>query len=293
MAGARVNAAALLLFASLAATACDEPEPVVNRPVPLSGASEFGAARVHGGDNGLEIIQWSAPCDSAHAVEVLEEAGKGGTLPPETIDRLRRNGFMVAEVPTDRLPKALADLGGTLADLRHWHGQVPEWRELVRVDLRGRQAIFTGGAVRPVGTGSLRLSMRGWTVPMEDGGLFWFEVIPHAAARETTAPSTPGARDRLRGEAFPESGLSLVLDTGWSLLLCPDLPPAAGEDDGARPEAEVPPTLGAVLLPVERLPPLPGAPPQVRTPVYVFIPRLPEALVPLPVAEPPREEVRR
>ncbi len=278
-----VRVAPILVASSALLAACEEPEPIVRRPMPLAGAEDFGAARVHGGENGLEIIQWSAPCQPQHAVSVLESAGRGGTLPPETLERLRRNGFMVAEVPTDRLPEALEALGGTLADLRHWHGQVPEWRELTRVDLRGGQAIFTGGAVRPVGGGSLRLAMRGWTVPMEDGGLFWFELLPHAQARESASLAVAAPRDRVRGEPFPDAGLSVVLDAGWSLLLCPDLPDAGETSEGSmRPEAEPPPTLGALLLPVERLAPLPGSPPQVRTPVMVFIPRLPESLVPLP-----------
>lgn len=276
--------AALLLLAG-----CQEPELAVNSPVPLAGAGDFADSRVRGGDNGLEVIRWSAPCDSSHAVDVLDAAGKGGTLPPETIERLRRNGLMVAEIPTDRLPEVLQSLGGTLADLRHWHGQIGEWRELVRVDLRGGQAIFTGDRVRPLGMSTVRLSMRGWTVPMEDGGLFWFEFVPHSAARDSAALALGSSRDRLRGEAFPEAGLSVVLDSGWSLVLCPDIPaPAPAEESAAapRPPAEPPPTLGALLLPVERLPPLPGQPPQERTPVFVFIPRLPDALVPLPVERP-------
>jgi len=268
--------------------ACESEAPM-RLPTPLARATDFDTASVRGSDNGLEVIQWLAPCDPSHAVRTLTSFGAEGTLPPETIERLRRNGFMVAEVPTDRLAAALAELGGTLADLRNWHGQVPEWRDLLRTELSRGQAIFTGGRVRAVGGGSLRLGLRGWTVPMEDGGLFWIELLPYALSRDGASLATAGPRDRVRGDPFPDAGLSVVLDTGWSLLLCPDAmesPEVVAST--ARPEAEPPPTLGAVLMPVERLPTVEGVPMQERTPVMVLIPRLPESLVPATSAAAPR-----
>lgn len=257
---------------------CASEDPPVRSPTPFARADDLSTTRVHGGDNGLEIVLWSAPCTAEAASAAIIEAGRGGTLPPETLERLRRNGFVVAEVPTDQLPLVLAALGGTLSDIRNWHGQVPEWRELARTTLGPGAAIYTGERVQPV-AGSLRLSMRGWTVPMEDGGLFWLEMIPHAVARESSVANAMASRDRVRGEAFPDAGLSVVLDRGWSLLLCPDAPaPVAQSSTG--PDVEPPGTLGSLLLPATELPALPGAPPQLRTPVYVFVARLPGTLVP-------------
>lgn len=270
------------------AVGCESDAPV-RSPKPLVSAAEFGALREPGREHGLEVIQWSAPCDPGRAVQVLLELGRGGTLDPATIERLRRNGLMVAEVPTSLLPEALERLGGTLTDLRHWHGQVPEWRDLLRAELLRGEAIHTGGRVKALGAGSVRLAMRGWSVPMEDGALFWLELLPHAVSRDLASLPAPGRRDRVRGEPFPDAGLSVVLDAGWSLLLCPDSPPSrASTGTSAGPDAEPPRTLGAVLLPAERLPEAPGAPLQERTPVLVFMPRLPESLLPLPLGARPR-----
>lgn len=263
--------------------ACEETPDPVRSPVPFAAANDLSETRVRGGENGLEIVQWSAPCDSAHAAATIAARGKGGTLPQETIDRLRRNGLMVAEIPTDELPATLAELGGTLADIRNWHGQVAEWREILRTPVGPGVALYTGDTVVPVGGGSIRLAVRGWTVPMEDGGLFWLEMIPHAVTNESAAATAVASRDRLRGTPFADASLSVVLDKGWSLLVCPEpLPPATAT--GAGPDVDPPTTLGALLLPCEDLPPVPDAPFQRRTPVLVFVARLPDALIPL---EPP------
>jgi len=271
------RSAVLLLPALLGA--CEATDPPVRTPAPFARADDLAESNVRGGDNGLEAVQWNAPCDAAHAARTLEAHGRGGTLPPETLERLRRNGFAVAEVPTDALPAALADLGGTLSDIRNWHGQVPEWRELLRTNVGSGVAVFTGDRVVPVDGGSIRLSMRGWTVPMEDGGLFWLEMIPHAVTRESAAVTAISPRDRLRGDAFPDAGFSVVLDKGWSLLLCPE-PVAANPAGSPRPETEPPATLGTLLLPCENLPMVGEGVLQQRTPVIVLIARLPDALVP-------------
>lgn len=274
--GLGAPAAALI---TLLLTACEATDPPVRTPVPFARADDLAASNVRGGDNGLEAVQWNAPCDAAHAARTLEAHGRGGTLPPETHERLRRNGFAVAEVPIDALPATLADLGGTLSDIRNWHGQVPEWRELLRTNVGSGVAIFTGDRVVPVDGGSIRLSMRGWTVPMEDGGLFWLEMIPHAVTRESAAATAIAPRDRVRGDAFPDAGFSVVLDKGWALLLCPE-PVAANPEGSLRPETEPPVTLGSLLLPCENLPVVGEGILQQRTPVIVLIARLPDALVP-------------
>ncbi|MBX3354985.1 MAG: hypothetical protein KF724_04725 [Phycisphaeraceae bacterium] len=271
----------------MASPGCEEPERVVIAPVPFARADDLSTTRVRGGDNGLEVVHWMAPADATHVAGVLSEHGRGGTLPPETIDRLRRNGFVVAEVPTESLPSLLAELGGTLSDVRNWHGQIPEWRELLRATPRPGAAIYTGDRVQPLAGTSLRLAVRGWTVPMEDGGLFWLEMIPHSVGQDgssTAMISSLAPRSRLRGTPFPDAGLSVVLDQGWSLILAPEPPPPPMART-TGPEVDPPVTLGALLMPVEELPEIEGRPLQRRTPVHLFIARLPEWLVPMPGSE--------
>lgn len=271
----------LLTITALVLVACNASDPPLIAPTPFAGAEDLSTTRVRGGDNGLEVVHWSAPCSSLHAAETLAKHGQGGTLPPETIDRLRRNGFVVAEIPTETLPKVLADLGGTLSDVRNWHGQVPEWRELLRVGVGPGVAVYTGERVASVGGGAIRMSMRGWTVPMEDGGLFWLEMIPHAVTNESAAATALSSRDRLRGDAFADAGFSVVLDRGWSLLISPEpVAPVSARTTG--PDADPPSTLGSLLLPCEDLPSVSDGFFQQRTPVIVLIARLPDSLVPQP-----------
>jgi len=278
-----VSRARCAILVPLLLLGCETTERPLITPTPFARADDLTTTRVHGGNNGLEVVHWTAPCDATHAANTLKHHGQGGTLPIETIERLRRNGFVVAEIQTETLPTVLADLGGTLSDIRNWHGQVPEWRELLRASVGPGVAVYTGERVAPVSGGAIRLSMRGWTVPMEDGGLFWLELIPHAVTSESAAATAVASRDRLRGEPFADGGLSVVLDHGWSLLLAPDpLPPREPVSTG--PAAEPPATLGALLLPCEDLPPVSDRPRQQRTPVVVLIARIPDAVVPIPEA---------
>ncbi len=269
------SAAIAALSAALLCAACTV-EPIPHSPEPIASAMDFGQSRVRGGDNGLELVQWSVPATPAHVAEVLERHGLQDAVDPAMRERLARNGLHLCLVPVADLPATLADLGGTLADMRHWHGQVLEWREVVRVGVADGQPVFADGKVRALQEGSLRLSLRGYTLPMEDGGVFRLEMVPHAVGQESAGSVAMAARDRVRGDAFKGGCAAVSLRRDLACLVCADAAPQAAGGEG--PDAAPPPSLGALLLPTQSLPIVPGSPAQERTTVLVLLARMPDAL---------------
>ncbi len=109
------SAAIAALSAALLCAACTV-EPIPHSPEPIASAMEFGQSRVRGGDNGLELVQWSVPATPAHVAEVLERHGLQDAVDPAMRERLARNGLHLCLVPVADLPATLANWEARLED---------------------------------------------------------------------------------------------------------------------------------------------------------------------------------
>lgn len=237
-------------------------------------------------ENGLEVQRVVLRDEDERVGAALLEAGEpfGG---PEAA-ALERNGFLLIRVDASRIDAVLADLAPPLAppltQVSTWHGQAPNWREVVRRPARDPVAAVVDGRPRVFSDGSLLTQLRAWTVPMEDRAMLELQL------RQEFQPVDRGVRlmldpstDANRGEALgPTVELLLGGEDTW-ILTChlprdpvredPDAPatePSGGKgpvpDDIFGPSASLPPTLAALFFSSET--------PATRT-LLIFLPRLP------------------
>ena len=244
--------------------------------------------------NGLECLTWSVLDDEAAIAAAFRRHGLREEDPvvEAGIDReaLRREGLRIEAVGEESLVEFLAELGGTSVALSVWHGQAVDWRELARRPVNGSLVVMTDGRARRLDAGWLRLLVRGWTLPLEDGAvseasleLRWSPDTPEAGRVTIARPTRRPESQRLLGPfriEIPRETCLLVLalppeDPARSDGLAPSRPEtdASGTRPGtAGPPADLPPTLGEALLRE------PGEPP--RRTILVLRPRLPDILFP-------------
>jgi hypothetical protein len=241
------GALALAVACALAGCAASAPEGAATT---TNGRSAQGMLPAT--DHGLRIRQWRIADDTDRIAEAMVRHADGEAADPPAIERLRRNGFRFVRIPAEDVDALLEDLGGAMVDIDGWHGQAYEWQEILARPLsESGRGVAVDGRVRRLARGRVRLMLRGWTIPMEDGPAMHVEMHPdHDRTRPTRFDQLLGRRS-YRGERSPEAT------------------PAAE----VGPDAPAPLTLGEVLLRTDGHP-LP------RRDLFVLIPRVPEALMP-------------
>jgi hypothetical protein len=246
--------------------------------------------------NGIEALTWSVGDDEAAIAAAFRRHAvrEGDPVSAAGIDRdaLRREGFRIEALPKDSLVEFLSELGGTTVALSVWHGQAVDWRELAHRRLDGPTVAMSDGRARRIDAGWLRLLLRGWTLPLEDGAVSESSLelrwVPDAAESGRILLRRPARR------AEPQTLLGpfrIEIPREFCVLVTSRPPEAAGDADGreeppprpeidaeavrtggAGPPVELPPTLGEILLRE------PGTPP--RRTILVLRPRLPDTLFP-------------
>lgn len=290
-----------ILATAAALSACGpRPEPTLapsatELPADLVPAAEV--VRRDGLDpmaNGVEALTWSVVDDEAaiaaafrrHALREPDLVAAAG------VDReaLRREGLRIEAVPEESLVEFLAELGGTTVALSVWHGQAVDWRELARRPVNGSLVVMSDGRARRIDHGWLRLLLRGWTLPLEDGAvseatleLRWSPDSADGGRPSIARPSRRAESQVLLGPyrlEIPRGTCVLVMarppvtppESPEEETPRPDIDAAATRTGGAGPPADLPQTLGEVLLRE------PGEPP--RRTILVLRPRLPDILFP-------------
>jgi hypothetical protein len=239
---------------------------------------------------GLTIRQWRVEDDAARLEAALLLRSVGPAIDPEMETRFARNGLRLARIPADEIDGLLVDIGGTSIDIDGWHGQAYDWRALTTESIgpAGR-AVAIDGRMRRLHGGKLRMLVRGWTAPMEDGPAMYFEMLPEFDQTRPSRLDQMLGRRTFVGERFGSLAVETFLEPGFAYVLTTvvetgsvafadaadeprdDERPAGG---GVGPVLETPPTLGEMLLRRSvNLGP-------VRRDVFLFVPRIPETLYP-------------
>jgi hypothetical protein len=297
------KALAVPLVALAVAGGCGpRPEPTLAPDANALPPDLVPAAEVVGRDgldpnaNGLEALTWSILDDEAaiaaafrrHSMRQPDPVAAAG------LDResLQREGFRVEALRNDSLVEFLAELGGTTVALSVWHGQAIDWRELAHRRLDGSLVAMLDGRPRRLEPGWLRLVLRGWTLPLEDGAVSdatlevrWAPETADSSRITLRRPSRRTEPDTLLGPFRLEIPREVCLvvtsraseepldaDDRTEAPLRPEIDAEAVRSGGAGPPAELPRTLGEILLREGGTPP--------RRTILVLRPRLPDTLFP-------------
>lgn len=195
---------------------------------------------------GLETRQWlvnAPPARIAAAIAAWSEDRGDSAERGEGLGRV--DGLVLARGRASALPQLLEALGGSRTDLRVWHGQATDWRDLAGVNLARSAIAMVAGRPQPIPPGRLALQIRGWAQPMEDGaacevelGLRW---KPERRASITLA-DRPGAD--LQWVGTLASRIELRRD---EVLVVTNEPPPETREKG--PPVAIPPSLGRLILP--------------------------------------------
>ncbi|MFZ9691826.1 MAG: hypothetical protein ACO3EP_07260, partial [Phycisphaerales bacterium] len=232
-----------LLLPTLAGCATSAPPtaPTPDQPPDprLKAAQPSDESRV-----GIETRQWlvASPPDRIAAAITAWASGDGADLESS----LRRiDGLLLAKGSASSLPDLLESLGGSRTDLRVWHGQALEWRDLAGVQIGRATIAMVAGRPQPIAPGRLSLVMRGWGQPMERGaaceielGLRW-----KPERRASISLEERGASD-LRWVGELADRFDVARDE--VVVIASEPTPAPAE---TGPPVAVPPPLGRLILP--------------------------------------------
>lgn len=259
-----LRARAMVLAALALAAGCTAPSPTPEpaspaEPDPLAPAQPSGETRV-----GIEVRRWFVQADPvrlASAIAAFRDDAGGVDPPPRPVD-----GLVIARGPSSDLPRLLESLGGSRTDLRIWHGQATDWRELEGASLAVPVVVMLDGRPRAIADGRLSLQLRGWSLPMEDGAACEVELgLRWRPARR--AAVTLESREERPGQWVGKLARLEALGRDEVLVIAPDLP--MPQDVG--PPVQSPPPIGRLLL---------AESPGDGVPLLVIWPSLPEWLFP-------------
>ena len=297
----RDTAGILLLIAAGLLTACEPVVPVAGPSRANAGAPNMrvtpSARRLLSSDNGLEVRNWVIMERGPRIAAAIASFGQPALIDASADASLRRNGLRLVRVQSGELESLLASLGGASVDATTWHGQIYQWRELVKYPIGpAGMAVAVDGRVRRFESGTFRLMFRSWTVPMEDGPRLQLQLLGQFD-RPQREPFRRFVTDRrVTGEIFHSFAFDIQLEIGFGYALLYESPdidwafgpagqldataePVAAEMIGqvsetpqVGPEADAPPTFGELLLRTDARPP--------KRRVLVFVPKFPPEAFP-------------
>lgn len=241
----RCSAALVLLIAALAG--CSATSETKVAPASAGGPGELGRC-------GLLVHRWRVldPVDDSGAASLDERLRSRDVDPPRDPEAepttLERNGFLFVRVERDLLETLQSELGGTIRNVRSWHGQAIDWRPIAERgnDQRARGVAINGRPRRFEG-GAFSLAIRGWYLPMEDGPRFHVELQPEYAPPDRRPAASILPRELDPPERFPEAHVEFVLEPGYVYVLTTDASTLEGGTGPAPPVAAAM-TLGELLL---------------------------------------------
>ncbi len=161
---------------------------------------------------------------------------------------LRQNGFLLWPVKRAELDAMLEDMGGSSMDVRTWFGQLTAWRDVAAAPV-GPALLEIDGAARERRGAVVRLMLRSWPLPMEDGTRIAVEMVPQVVQNAAEASLLKNG-ERLAGLVLATCAMELELDrdVAWVITCDPSrqtqlrLPEDAPPAEAAPAEAPPPTT---------------------------------------------------
>lgn len=202
-----------------------------------AGGTTRDSSRLPGTDNGLEIRKITVPDQPDRFLPTIAKNMHGSAVDPDTQIRLERNGLRMARIPVENLDQLLADLGGASLDLNEWHGQAVEWRPLQKrpIGPMPRAIAIDGNVFRYLG-GRMSITLRAWTMQMEDGPCLHLEMLPRFEADRSGSTHRLIPRNTDESiEVYPSMALDMQLMPGFAYVLFGEQPQARWPD---APRAE-------------------------------------------------------
>lgn len=196
---------------------------------------------------GIETRQWlvAAPPERIAAAIAAWSEEDDSTRDGQRASLRRFDGLVLAQGSASALTTLLEGLGGSRTDLRVWHGQATEWRDLAGVQIGRASIAMIAGRPQPVAPGRLAIVMRGWAQPMEDGAACEIELgLRWKPERRASITLESRADSDLRWVGELAERFDLRRDE--ALVIASEPPPAVSE---TGPPVTVPPSLGRLILP--------------------------------------------
>jgi hypothetical protein len=261
---------AIAVMTCVGLAGCESPGPALGE-MPVTEALQ-PPPDGGGADSGLELRQWVVVDAPGQVMAALSEHGSGQVIEPEILERFLANGLLLVRVPLDSLDELAEDLGGTSMNVRAWHGQIYDWREVYRrVIDPGGHAIALDGNIKWFEGGTMALLARSWSVQMEDGPVVQLELLPVHRPPETAGlGNLLGMSDGRRGHPLHSIVVDVELKPGFAYVLTSvreTFDPAeeaaadavvtsssAGPAEPVGPVADLPETIGQFLFMGDRLP---------------------------------------
>lgn len=281
---------ATALLAGLLIAGCAAPGPDLPAPAPVGVGScglEVRTWRIAATDVAALVQDPEGYTEVRHRVGVdagidlpslLSARASGACADEETLDQLARDGFRAVRVPIAELDAIIAELGGAASELRGWHGQATEWREVAERPVGGDRirAVVAGGRPHRLAEGDLVLALRGWYLPTENGPVIRAELAPEFRPRRERSAATRFRPEEPVRERFESSRVELLLEPGFACVIVGAEPGERWDDEEGTarpgPGTAVAPPVGRLLLEGQGLPR--------RREIIVLVPHLPEPLFP-------------
>jgi hypothetical protein len=234
-----------LLLPALAGCAASSPptDPAPDQPPDprLKAALPSDEPRV-----GVETRQWlvASPPERITAA-IIAWASERDLADGEPSSLRRIDGLLLARGPASKLPDLLESLGGSRTDLRVWHGQALEWRDLAGVQIGRATIAMIAGRPQPIAPGRLSLVMRGWGQPMEFGAACEIELgLRWKPERRASITLEERADSDLRWVGELAASFDVARDE--AVVIASEPTPTLVE---TGPPVAVPPALGRLILP--------------------------------------------
>jgi hypothetical protein len=173
-------------------------------------------------------------------------------LSPELRQRWRTWGLRVVSVPPEALPRIERSIRTVGPVHRQWHGEIPEWTDLVNGPQFEAGPMTGEEGVVMLDSGRFRLLGRCWSVPSADdggGAALRLELLPQHQPRLSdsqrfTAQFEPPRPIERQGANYTSLAMALSLSSTDALVIVAEEPGANWNEDPA-PEAQ-----GAVSYPL-------------------------------------------
>lgn len=185
---------------------------------------------IFGPKNGLLIREWTIEDNPQRIALAMSKFGVEELLEESQREDFRRNGLRLVRVWAEDIDPLLKAFDGASSNTAAWHGQVYNWAELLRRQVKAQPiAVAVDGHVKRYKNGTFRLMLRSWTVSMEDGPRLQLQLLPQFDKPQRISIRGFRADRNVQGEVFQSFTVETLLETGFVYVLTYASPQAVWE----------------------------------------------------------------